>query len=377
MKIKIKKISKVLLVLLITPLLLVSCFNYRDINKVTFATSIIFDIDDFGRTIVYVDCIKPYRSTNESSDKGRRIIYKGLGKTSLEALRDVNLASSYELNYSQTRAYIFTEKAARESIKKFIDLINNNQEFQIKPDMFVYFGDVENLLKITSSDEEYLGLYLEELVNRNNKNPRAMRANINDYLSNSITASDTYIVGSIEIREDALDKKIEIGGGAIIKNNILVEKIDTKDAMSYNLLMNNVSSGTLELTNPQSNDEFITLEILSNNTKSDLKYSSEDNSIELIKELEMRVYVAEAQGRLIVDKNLLNYIKEVKSKEVEEHLKEVFNKYKEKNLDVFEVERLLDIKYPKISIINPINNTYINVKVNIIIEGTGIVKDSL
>ena len=374
---KIKRISKVLIVLMVIPLLLVSCFNYRDINKVTFATSIIFDIDDFGRTIVYVDCIKPYRSTNESSDKGKRIIYKGIGKTSLEALRDVNLASSYELNYSQTRAYIFTEKAARESIKKFIDLINNNQEFQVKPDMFVYFGDVENLLKITSSDEEYLGLYLEELVNRNNKNPRAMRANINDYLSNSITASDTYIVGSIEIREDALDKKIEIGGGAIIKNNILVEKIDTKDAMSYNLLMNNVSSGTLELTNPQSNDEFITLEILSNNTKSDLKYSREDDSIELIKELEMRVYIAEAQGRLIVDKNLLNYIKEVKSKEIEEHLKEIFNKYKEKNLDVFEVERLLDIKDPKVSIINPINKTYINVKVNIIIEGTGIVKDSL
>lgn len=374
---KIKRISKVLVVLMVIPLLLVSCFNYRDINKVTFATSIIFDIDDFGRTIVYVDCIKPYRSTNESSDKGKRIIYKGIGKTSLEALRDVNLASSYELNYSQTRAYIFTEKAARESIKKFIDLINNNQEFQVKPDMFVYFGDVENLLKITSSDEEYLGLYLEELVNRNNKNPRAMRANINDYLSNSITASDTYIVGSIEIREDALDKKIEIGGGAIIKNNILVEKIDTKDAMSYNLLMNNVSSGTLELTNPQSNDEFITLEILSNNTKSDLKYSREDDSIELIKELEMRVYIAEAQGRLIVDKNLLNYIKEVKSKEIEEHLKEIFNKYKEKNLDVFEVERLLDIKDPKVSIINPINKTYINVKVNIIIEGTGIVKDSL
>ena len=374
---KIKRISKVLVVLMVIPLLLVSCFNYRDINKVTFATSIIFDIDDFGRTIVYVDCIKPYRSTNESSDKGKRIIYKGIGKTSLEALRDVNLASSYELNYSQNRAYIFTEKAARESIKKFIDLINNNQEFQVKPDMFVYFGDVENLLKITSSDEEYLGLYLEELVNRNNKNPRAMRANINDYLSNSITASDTYIVGSIEIREDALDKKIEIGGGAIIKNNILVEKIDTKDAMSYNLLMNNVSSGTLELTNPQSNDEFITLEILSNNTKSDLKYSREDDSIELIKELEMRVYIAEAQGRLIVDKNLLNYIKEVKSKEIEEHLKEIFNKYKEKNLDVFEVERLLDIKYPKVSIINPINKTYINVKVNIIIEGTGVVKDSL
>ena len=115
------------------PLFLVSCFNYRDINKVSFSTSIIFDTDDFGRSVVYVDCVKPYRSTNESSDKGKRIIYKGLGKTTLEALRDINLASSYELNYSQNRAYIFTERAAKEGIKKYTDLINNNQEFQIKP----------------------------------------------------------------------------------------------------------------------------------------------------------------------------------------------------------------------------------------------------
>ncbi|WP_458339889.1 Ger(x)C family spore germination protein, partial [Clostridium perfringens] len=129
---------------------------------------------------------------------------------------------------------------ARKGIKKYVDLINNNQEFQIKPDIFVYFGEVDDLLKVTSSDEEYLGLYLEELVHKNKRNPRAMRANINDYLSNSITASDTYIVGVIEIRDDALDKKIEIGGGAIIKDNTLVERIDAKDAMSYNLLMNKI-----------------------------------------------------------------------------------------------------------------------------------------
>ena len=376
MRIRIKKIIRALLVGFL-PFLLVGCFNYKDINKVTFSTSIIFDSDDFGRTIVYVDCIKPYRSANESSDKGRRIIYKGIGKTALEALRDVNLASSYELNFSQNRAYIFTEKAARKSVKKFLDLINNNQEFQVKPDIFVYFGDVEDLLEITSSDEEYLGLYLEELVHKNMKNPRAMRANINDYLSNAIKASDTYIVGAIEIREDALDKKIEIGGGAILQNNILIEKIDTNDAMSYNLIMNKVSRGTLEITNPQSSEEFITLEILSNNTKSDLIYDKENNTLKLIKDLEMRVSIAEAQGRLMVDKNLLNYIRDVKAKEVEEYLKEIFNKYKEKNIDVFEIERLLDIKYPKVSVLNPISSTEIEVNVEILIEGTGIVKDSL
>ncbi len=371
---KLKRLSKILAVFFI-PLLLGGCFNYRDINKVSFATSIIFDTDDFGRAIVYVDCVKPYRSTNESSDKGKRIIYKGIGKTALEALRDVNLASSYELNYSQNRAYIFTEKAARNGIKRYVDLINNNQEFQIKPYMFIYFGEVDELLKITSSDEEYLGLYLEELVHKNKRNPRAMRANINDYLSNSITASDTYIVGAIEIREDALDKKIEIGGGAIIKDNKLVEKIDSKDAMSYNLFMNNIRRGTLEMSNPQSQQGFITLDILDNSTESKLKYDGEN--ITLVKNLEMKVSVAEIQGRLIVDNELLKYIKDVKEEEIESYLKDIFNKYKEKQIDVFEIERLLDIYYPKAAVYNPIANTDLEVNVNLIVEGTGLVKDSL
>lgn len=371
---KLKIILKFIIIIFI-PLSLSGCFDYRDINKVSFATSIIFDTDDFGRAVVYADCVKPYRSTNESSDKGKRIIYKGTGKTALEALRDVNLASSYELNFSQNRAYIFTEKAARDGIKRYIDLINNSQEFQVKPDIFVYFGEVKELLKVTSSDEEYLGLYLEELVSKNKASARAMRANINDYLSNSITASDTYIVGAIEVREDALDNKIEIGGGAIIKDNKLIEKIDTKDALSYNLMMNNVSRGTLEMSNPQTKEGFITFDILQNSTDSKLRYDGD--KITLIKNLELRVSIAEIQGRLIVDNEFLQYIKGVKEEQIKTYLIETFEEYKKKGLDVFEVERLLDINYPKASVYNPISKTDLEVNVNLIIDGTGLVKDNL
>ena len=145
----------------------------------------IFDVDDLGKSILYLDCIKPYRSTNDSSDKGRRIIYKGEGKTAMEALEDINRVSSYKLDYSQTRAYIFTEKAARNGIKKFLDLINNNSDFQIKPSAFVYYGDVEDLLDTVSGDEEYLGLFLNDLVGKEKYNSKSVRSNINYYLSNT------------------------------------------------------------------------------------------------------------------------------------------------------------------------------------------------
>ncbi|MGV2687011.1 Ger(x)C family spore germination protein, partial [Clostridium perfringens] len=126
-----------------------------------------------------------------------------------------------------------------------------------------------------------------------------------------------------------------------IKDNTLVERIDAKDAMSYNLLMNKIKRGTLEMSNPQSKRGFITLDVLDSNTESKLRLDGDN--IKLVKNLEVKVSIAETQDRFIVDNELLKYIKEVKAKEIENYLEDIFNKYKEKDLDVFEVERLLDI----------------------------------
>ena len=369
-----KKLAKCLIICLI-PLILTGCFNYEDINKVTFATSVIFDADDFGNTVVYLDCIKSYRSTNDSSDKGRRIIYKGIGKTTLEALKDVSGASSFKLNYSQCRAYIFTEKAAKAGIKKYLDLINNNQQFQIKPNMFVYYGEIDDLLQLTTGDEEYLGLYLNDLSQKNKYNPRAMEVNTNRYLSDSLMGSNTNVVGAIQIRKDALDKKVEISGGAVLKDNVLVERIKASDSLSYNLLINGVKGGTLEMLNPQSKESFITLEILESNTISDIEYDG--STVNLIKNIDMRVAIGEAQGTLLVNKELLDYIKVTKEEEVKRKLTEVFEKYKAENLDIFNVERLMEIKYSNEQIEDLLAKTNLKINVNLVIDGTGVVKNSL
>lgn len=371
---RIKKIIKFISLLLI-PCLLSGCFNYSDINKITFSTSVIFDIDDFGNSIVYLDCIKPYRSTNDSSDKGRRLIYKGEGKTAQEALKDINMASSYKLNYTQSRAYIFTEAASKKGIKKYMDLINNDQQFQVKPDLFVYYGDVTDLLKVTTGDEEYLGLYLNDLAKKNVQNPRAITINTNDYLSNVAMGINTNVVTAIEIRKDAIDRKVEMGGGAVIKDGNLVDKIEISDSMSYNILMNNVKGGTLEMANPQSSEGFITLEVLENNTRTKINYDG--NKITLIKDIEMRASLGEAQGRLLVDKELLDYIQVNKEEEIKGYLQNTFEKYKKQDLDVFEVARLLQIHYPKAVVENPLMITDLELNVNLILDGSVTVKDSI
>lgn len=364
-----------LLVLLFIPLLLTGCFDYHDINKVTFPTSIIFDIDDLGEAIVYLDCIKPYRSTNDSSDKGRRIIYKGQGKTALEALSDINRVSSFKLDYTQTRAYIFTEKASRKGIKKFLDLINNNSEFSMKPSAFVYYGDVDELLKTVSTDEEYLGLFLNDLVGKEKYNPKAVKSNINYYLSNILMGSNTAVLTSIALKDNAIDKKIEIQGSSIFKDNVLVEKIDVVNSLMYNIMMGNAKTGTLEVANPQDKQNFITLQILDSSVEDKIQF--QDGKYKLIKNVNVDVSVSEIQGKLIVDSSSLDYIEVNEEAYINGYVEYLFNKYKEDGLDIFDVERLAEMYYPHENIENPLSITELEVNTKINIKGTGVVKDSI
>lgn len=370
-----KNLLFILLTIILLPLLLTGCFNYHDINKVTFPTSVIFDINDLGECIIYLDCIKPYRSTNDSSDKGRRIIYKGEGRSAMEALEDINRASSYKLDYSQTRAYIFTEKASRNGIKKFLDLINNNSEFQVKPSAFVYYGDVDDLLNTVSADEEYLGLFLNDLVGKEKYNSKSVKSNINYYLSNILMGGNTSLLTSIELKENALDKKIEIDGASIFKDNILIEKINIENSLMYNILMGSAKTGILEATNPNSKSDFISLEIIDSNVKDDLSY--EDGVIKLIKNIKVDVSVAEIQGNLIVDSTALDYIRYNEEEYINGYVKYIFNKYKEKNLDIFNVERLAEMYFPRKDIKEALSKTEIEVKTKLNIKGTGIAKDSI
>ena len=370
---KIRKLIKVGILLIAILLMLAGCYNYRDINNVTFVTSMVFDLDPIGNVVIYMDCVRPYRDNNESSDNGKRILYKGTGKTVLEALRDVNMASSYKINVTQNKAFIFTEKAVKEGIDKFLDIINNDQEFLVKPYIFAYFGDVERLLKVAASDEEYMGLFINDLVKKNKANSRAIIVNINEYMTASEIGANSALIGALELRKDVIDERIELSGGVIMRNNVMQEKIDIMDGLTFNILEDKVKTGTLEIVNPQMEEGFITFEILKNKTKTKIEYNGD--RVLLTKDVNMKVTLAESQGRFIVDKQSLQIIEDTTEVRIKEYLQAFFDKYNKKNIDILGVERMLEIKYPGLVKEDILSVLDVDIKVNLDVEGTSNTKN--
>lgn len=369
-----RKIADILVILFVI-FNLTGCYNYKEINKITFATSVIFDKGEHNNVSVYLDCVRPYRSANESSDKGRRVIFKGNGKTSLEALRNINVSSNYNLNYSQVRAYIFSEEIAKQGIQNYIDLINNDQQFSYKPYMFIYEGDIKKLIDVTNKDEEYLGLYLDELIQKNDKNGKVVRSNVNDYIKSSRTGSRNSFITDIQLVNDDIESKLMLDGGYIVHDHKAIEKLKPDEVLTYNILMKNVGEGTLEVPNPNEKEKFITLDILDESNNTSLVVDG-DNII-LKKDIILTTSIGEIQGILQVDDEVLDKIKVNEEAKLEKYQHEFFEKYKKKNIDILGVDRLLEEKYPEIERKNFLDNTELETNVKIIIDGSGLIRNSL
>ncbi len=345
-----------------------ACFSYKDINKIIFVTALTIDVDDLGNPVVYAEAFKGIRgSAPQGMDE--RVLFNGKGKTMFEAIRDMNATSSYKLNFTQNKVVIFTQKAAEFGLSDFIDFLDRDQEMLIRPYIAVYPGKPEQLMKVNITQEKYIGFFITELIENIGTSSRAVVLNINDFYNQRVTGDKTNVVPIIDIPKDSLEAKLEINGGAVIKDDKMVSIIEKNEGQGFNFLMNNVSSGTLEITNPCDINKFVTLEILKSKTKTEVSYKN--NILHLNKKIKVKVDFGEAQNSIIFTKENIRKIQAKAEDNILKSCNILFAKYEVMGMDIFDITEQFYAKYPNIKIKNIINKTKLKVDVEVEIMNTG------
>jgi spore germination protein KC len=364
---KYKKII-VIICLIMNCLIMSSCFSYKDINRVLFITALIIDAEDNGNPILYAEA---YRGVRGSAPEGmdERILFKGKGKTMFEAVRDMNATSSYRLNYTQNKALIFTENAAEFGLDNYIDFLARDQELLIRPYISVFLGDPDKLIKLNIIQEKYLGFYITELIDSIGDTSRAVKLTLNEYLNQRTMDKESSVITIIDIPKDSLEVKLGVNGGAVIRDDKMVGKLDESEGQGYNFVNDNVSTGTLEITNPCDINKFITLEIKKSKTKSEVSYY--DNIVHLKKTIKVKVDFGEAQKRIKLTNENIMKIQDQSEENIKIACITLFEKYKGFEIDIFSIYQEVYKKYPKIKIKDIINKTELQVDVDVEIMNTG------
>lgn len=349
-----------------------SCFSYKDINKVLFITAVIIDVDSIGNPVVYSEAFKGVRGVAPQG-MDERILFKGTGKTMFEAIRNMNSTSSYKLNYTQNKAIIFTQNAAELGLDNFIDILDRDQEFLIRPYIAVYLGDPEKLIKLNIAQDKYIGLFLVQLIENIGASSRSVKLDLNQFYNQRNMEDKTNVVTIIDITKDTLEPKLQVNGGAVIKNDKMVSILSRDEGQGFNFLMNTISGGTLEITNPCDINKFVTLEIKKSKTKTEISYY--DNIIHLKKKIVVKVDFAEVQKSILLTDENISKIQETSEKNIVKACTNVFQKYKSMNIDIFDVCEEFHGKYPKIKIENIISKTELDMEAEVQIMNIGDVKN--
>lgn len=361
-----KKLICSFIILSIT--LFTGCFNYKDIDKVIFATAIIIDVDNDGNPIIYVEAFKPARGSNGASGKGERVLFKGSRKTLFETERDINLSSSYKINFTQNRAIIFTQKAAEKNMYDFIDFFDRDQEFVIRSDIAILKGSPEKLINAKLKEQEYIGLFIHDLIYNIPVSSRAVITSLNDFLNKIHSKNNTSVLTMIELKQDQVEDKVEISNAAIVKDCKMVDILRRSEGLGYNFLVDNIKGGSLEVPNPDSPKKFVSLEILKNKTNTNVYYDGEKITVKKV--INTRATVAEVQNRINLNTDTMNQLQKNAEKNISKACNNVFNEYKQKNLDIFNIGEDFQRSYPREKLENIIGKCNLELEVNVNIEGS-------
>lgn len=344
------------------------CFNYRDIDKIIFATSIVYDVAPDSNVLVYLEAFKAQRTLSKGSEQSQRLVFRGMGKTVFEAIKDINLQSSYKINYTQIKAIIFSEKAARKGIKQFVDVMTRDPEFYLKPYMAVYLGSVEELLQGGFKEEQYVGLLISDLMRNIGTSSRAIRIRYADFLNARTKLDRASIMTAIQLGKNKYKNSVELNGGAVFVNDKMIDVIEKSETQAYNFMVDRVQSGVMEVINPNNKNKFISLEILKSKTKTDINY--DNNKIYLTKKINVDTSVSESQGQINLDEANIKKVEINADKNLINNANKIFDKFKKKGIDIFNIQDDLENKY-KIRENGLIKKTQLTIDPKVTIEGGG------
>jgi len=172
----------------------------------------------------------------------------------------------------------------------------------------------------------------------------------------------------IGTKKNIPEESVEIEGGAILKEDKMMDILPRSDGQGYNFLMNTLKTGSLEVSNPDHPDQFISLNILRSNTKTEIKYNGKE--VKVVKTINVKTNITEIEKSGNIDDEFLIKLNAKSVDNIERACKRVFEKYKEENLDIFELQEQFKRRYPKEKVDNVLKIAELEVVVNENIEGS-------
>ena len=278
-------IKKIILIITITITSIIStgCWNYYELSDLAIITSIGIDkVDDNFQLSLVIANTSGESSGTEISAK--TTILTGIGKTMNEAFIDAKTKSSKEIYTGHFKLLLISEEVANENMYEVLESILRNPE-SIRKVAFVITKDKTSneILKTLSPLETFPSeTILLNIRNSVNSIGISHEVNISDFVYNivnygidnilpTITLDGTNNENSTEsLKEIEMESVLKVGDLALLKDYKIVGYLDYENSKYINILTNNVTSLTTNISCYNDLGKYISIKIDDPKTKINL-----------------------------------------------------------------------------------------------------------
>lgn len=283
----------IIFIIIICPLILCGCWNYREIDTLAIVAGMAIDKDMTTNKYVFTTEIITTQSQGVSSIISSQI-FTSESDSIFDAVRDMIEKTGLRLFWSDAKVVIVSESLAREGIIPALDWTNRSNF--VRPDMWLLIAKgntASEILKTKVKLNEVTSFHLDDALNSWKVLSRFTNSMVWSFID-GLSSGNSQAVTTVknELSDGTIIPLVE--GCAIFKSDKLVGYLDGTET-SYMLMVNNkIKQGLFTLLNVSGSSNNVTLELNDNRTKLTPVYNN--GLVSMIVDVYPVVSIHEIQG---------------------------------------------------------------------------------
>lgn len=305
-------------------------------------------------------------SGQETKSQSQKIItYKA--ESFNEAVRSMQFYTDKTMAGSHVKYFLIGEETAKNNIDKVLDILSKDQEVRLSSYVYIVKDmTAQEFLENVISSEYKLSDVLDNMEKSSNQKTIVKYITISEMLSSKLSDSETYLIPTLEFTKNMdkisevkgekeekeekqeakeLTKQFEFYGYAIMKENKLINYLDDKEAIIYNMLINESKGGNIDVQNEKK--DIVSFGI--NDISTDYSFEFDNNN--KLKEVRININFRSnfeevlSEDDITKQSNLEKYEK-LQEEKIKRQAEKLIEKSQKLNIDIFSIGEKLSIKHP-------------------------------
>lgn len=255
-------------------LLVVGCWDRRELDHLAIVSSIAYDTGDSPGTITATTQLilsgmvtTPHSGAGGEGTKKPIQIIQATGKTPFDAVRNMSFQSKVKPFFSHNPIVIIGEDMARQGVSKILDFHYRDPEHRRNSYLLIAEGKGSDILTVKTTQEEIPGLFLKNLLETAiNATSKVAIINEQDFMELLMSKDTSPYATLVKVIGEGENQSLKLTGTAIFKKDKLVGKFNYQESRGLLWILGKIKSGIITVPCSQG-DENVGLEIIHSHSK--------------------------------------------------------------------------------------------------------------